>query len=257
MTAAVILDSDGALHLACPQCHQRLGSHLAECSRCHAHYRVEEGVASLNTSPERASRTISANHSILARLAQWWLWQRKLTRNIHFCRDLLCGYKNIVEMSTGQASVLQKALASNAPFAVENLVLLASNSADLRAAQKRLKPFKPILVEILFDKLPFEERSVEAISCTEGLHRLPALGSTLAEVARVLAPTGRFRGSILLTPQSQKPSILQRALQRSGIQKSAVDLKGFKAQIQKAGFTVILFEQHGDICLFELAPTCH
>ena len=262
MTAAMILETDGALRLACPQCHTRLGGNLLECSKCHAHYRSDAGIVSLNTSAENSNRSKPSAFGLLPRVAQWWLWSRKLHRNIQFCRDLLCGHKSIVEIAPAQGLILKKALAQKgsnpqAPLAVENLILLAANSSDLRAAQKNLPGFSPTLVEANLDKLPFEDRSVEAMGCSEGLHRVAFLGQTLNEISRVLAPTGRFRGSILLVNNTAKKSLLQTALQRSGIQKTAVDLVTFKAQIKKAGFTVILFEQQESICLFELAPTCH
>lgn len=89
----------------------------------------------------------------------------------------------------------------------------------------------------------------------QGLHLLSDPFSALREIERVLAPTGRLRGSMLLRPR--RAGFWMRLWRTSGLALHDISEENFQAWVRNAGLTVLLFERHGDMCVFELAPICH
>jgi hypothetical protein len=76
----------------------------------------------------------------------------------------------------------------------------------------------------------------------------------LAEVRRILAPGGFFRGSLLLLPRSRWRQDVVRRWIAKGYLSHMVEEETFGEWVDEAGLVIRLREKVGDLLLFELAP---
>jgi SAM-dependent methyltransferase len=264
--------------LACPACRAPLGKRFAfdRCGACGREFSIghswdrpivdlcvsesaergQDGRAvysNKNEATEAAYKIYSKYYAPVALLAYLIVWRGNFPRHVAFFRELLEGAPGgrVVDIATGDGSLTQLALFKSRKARAAKVLAVDISVDMLTKAARKLPRANSILVRGDALRLPLADRSVPALSCFGGFNSFPAGAEAMRELARVLAPEGRLRGSVLLMPREGWRSRLVRDWIGKGYQSEAVDLEKFQSWVKGAGLALSKSERHGDVLLFE------
>lgn len=205
----------------------------------------------VNQRTEAAYQAYSRYYALLALLAYWIIWRGKILKHVAFFRGILDRGTEVVDIASGEGSLTRLALFKGKKKATRVIALDLSESM-LAKAKKLLKGLPVNLVRGDVMHLPFADDSVEAMTCFGGLNSFPSLQGALAELKRVLSPTGVLRGSFLLMPEARWRSDRVRKWIALGYQTTSISSSEFVDELKRSGLKLAVSQRIGDVFLFEL-----
>jgi len=260
MASEVALPETAPFPLACAACHGELSPDLKACARCEQTYpRHEPGLLDLcvtedriNIHTEAAYKMYSRFYAPIALLVYWIIWRGRFRRHVSFYREIVDFDPNVVDVATGEGSLTRMCLCKRSKTHADRILGLDISGDMLRKARKKLKRPDVVLARADVQKLPFPDGSVKAMTCFGGLNSFPSGAVATKEMARVLHPEGRLRGSVLLLPESNWRRKLVRKWIVEGYQTEEVTPEILHRWVEDAGLTFRQEERHGDVILFEV-----
>jgi len=215
--------------VVCAVCRGPLASDLGACTSCAQRYPRHDAALldlcvsedRINVATEAAYKMYSRFYAPIALLVYWIVWRGNFSRHVAFFRGIVDHDPVVVDVATGEGTLTHLALLKRAKRARRVLGLDISGDM-LRKAVKKLPGSDVVLLRSDVQQLPFPDHSLRAMTCFGGLNSFPSGAVALREMARVLAPDGRLRGSVLLLPESRWRANLVRKWIREGYQTEVV-----------------------------------
>lgn len=246
--------------LICPSCKSDIALEALNCSSC-GRVQVSQGHLDLcmtknnvNEHTEAAYKIYSKYYAPLALLAYLIVWRGNFLRHVAFFRELaLRGTRRIVDLATGDGSLTALALFKGPrKKRAEKVVAIDISSYMLSKARRKLPAQDTVLVRGDVMQLPLRSKSVDVLSCFGGFNSFPSGQEAMKEMARVLAPQGVLRGSLLLMPETPWRQRLVQDWITKGYQTDCIDPGKFQSWVAASGLVLSHTERHGDVLLFEL-----
>jgi len=198
--------------LRCPACGDPGLARLPDaaglrCAACGRRYPCAGGVVDLYTGPEiftPAQRSLQTRLTtglydrfrwLLARAVIGYRIEEEVVR-FRQALDLRAG-DVLLDVACGPGNFTVPLARVAHPGLVIGLDISPAQLARAAARRERSGLDNVLLVRGDVHRLPLRDGAMARVSCAGGLHQFPELPRALAEVARVLAPGGRFAGSTL------------------------------------------------------------
>ncbi len=191
-------------------------------------------------------------YPFLALAAYYLIWRGNIFKHIQFFKDILISPATILDVATGDGSLTAAALKPNKNIKLEKLICLDISEAMLTKAKVKLKSEKCSFVLADVSKMPFLDEEFSVVSCFGGLNSFPDIPLALREIRRVLASSGRVRGSALLLPESEwrQKKIEQWIVE--GYQTQLITKDKLRQWFLEARLDITIEKQIGDVLLFEI-----
>lgn len=245
-----------AVRLRCPHCHaasltiENTSDQELRCSQCEQATKLSGGVIDYlgkekRKPPSRAQRMMEAPWLVRIYESRWF------RRNPAICGLLGLGFKKesrifrrvselkgaerVLDVACGPGNHSRKFAKAVPRGIVVGLDLSRPmlEEAGRKARDKKIRNL--FFVRQNAVSLPFEDGSFDVVSCAAGLHLISPLADALAEMHRVLAPSGRLVASVPRRPAGDTARKLATLVERR-LGPHFFAPGELESELQKAGF---------------------